>query len=93
MLFFRSVREDDWDLMDADEWDAFGEWRWKQWDVHDDFDRSTCEGFYQGWCDSLDMRHTRWSSSTRRSSAMGTPHSMSMTGLMSTIARDRNRAA
>lgn len=54
MLFFRSVFECDWEPMDADEWDAFRMWLdWKQ-QAADDFDRSTCEGYYQAWLDSPD---------------------------------------
>ena len=58
MLFFRSVTEADWDPMDADEWDAFCEWLdWKQQpaaEEFEEFDSSTCTGFYEAWCDSPD---------------------------------------
>ena len=53
MLFMHSVFETDWVPMDGDEWDAFIEWLSKQQDGAE-FDRSTCEGFYDGWCDSND---------------------------------------
>ncbi|MDC0525932.1 hypothetical protein OAO87_02940 [bacterium] len=52
MLFFlQRLRERLGATMDADEWDAFGEWLEKQRGANE-FDKSTCEAFYQAWCDS-----------------------------------------
>ena len=87
MLFFRSVTEADWEPVDEDEWDAFDEWLEKQEDV-DDFDRSTCEGFYQAWLDSPD--YETYQMELKVATVLGditTPHLTNMTGLTSAIAR------